>query len=94
MGLHGGVGQFTTPQWDEDRVREETSMAETMLEKRVAALEKKVAELTERALSPPVREDWRSTVGMFAGNALMKEIDEEGRRIREADREQARRDRS
>jgi hypothetical protein len=69
-------------------------MADTMLEQRVATLERKVAELTERVLSPEVQEDWRSTVGMFAGNALMKEIDEEGRQIREADREQARRDRS
>lgn len=69
-------------------------MPDAMLEKRVAALEKKVAELTERILSPPVEKDWRSTVGMFAGDALMKEIDKEGQRIRDADREQTRGDRS
>ena len=31
------------------------------------------------------RKDWRSALGMFSGDALMKEIDEEGRRIREAE---------
>src|SRR6516164_7382763 len=30
--------------------------------------------------------DWRSTIGMFAGDPVMKQIIEEGRRIREADR--------
>lgn len=33
----------------------------------------------------PVK-DWRSTLGMFSGDTLMKEIDEEGRRIREAEK--------
>lgn len=31
------------------------------------------------------RKDWRTALGMFSGDALMKEIDEEGRRIREAE---------
>ena len=31
------------------------------------------------------RKDWRSALGMFSGDALMKEIDAEGRRIREAE---------
>jgi hypothetical protein len=34
---------------------------------------------------PPRTKDWRSTLGMFSGDALMKEIDEEGRRIRKAE---------
>lgn len=30
--------------------------------------------------------DWRSVVGMFDNNDFMKQVDEEGRKIREADR--------
>ncbi len=69
-------------------------MSDTALEQRVAALEEKVDALSEKIISPPVEKDWRSTVGMFAGDALMKKIDEEGRKIRQADREQAERDHS
>jgi hypothetical protein len=69
-------------------------MSDTTLEQRVATLEQKVADLMDKVLSPPVEKDWRSTIGMFAGDSVMKEIDEEGRKIREADREQARRDHS
>jgi hypothetical protein len=67
-------------------------MPETTLEDRVGALEKQVAELMQRVLASPPEKDWRSTIGMFADDPIMKEIQEEGRRIREADREQARRD--
>lgn len=67
-------------------------MSETTLEERVTALEKQVAELMGRILAPPPEKDWRSTIGMFRDDPVMKEIDEEGRKIREADREQARRD--
>ena len=69
-------------------------MAETNLEQRVATLEKQVAELMERILAPPPEKDWRSTIGMFKDDPIMREIQEEGRKIREADREQARRDHS
>ena len=69
-------------------------MSNTTLDERVAALEQTVAELIEKVLSPPAEKDWRSTIGVFSGNALMKEIDEEGRKIREADREQTRCDHS
>jgi hypothetical protein len=64
-------------------------MAQPSLEERVALLEKTVAELLGRFGGSPVRKDWRSTVGMFAGDAVMKEIIQEGRRIREADRQRA-----
>jgi hypothetical protein len=64
------------------------------LEQRVDLLEKKVAELMERILAPPVEKDWRSTIGMFKDDPIMKEIQEEGRKIREAEREEARRDHS
>jgi len=67
-------------------------MPKSSLEDRVATLEKQVAELMERIMAPPPENDWRSTIGMFKDDPLMREIDEEGRKIREAEREQARRD--
>jgi hypothetical protein len=65
-------------------------MPQLSLDERVCALEQEVARLSrllpgEAELS---KKDWRSTVGMFAGDAVMKEIIEEGRKIREADRQQ------
>jgi hypothetical protein len=59
------------------------------LEERVAALEETVALLLSQSDSVVAKKDWRSTLGMFADDPIMKEIDEEGRRIREADRQQA-----
>jgi len=35
--------------------------------------------------------DWRSTVGMFTGDQIMREIDEAARKLRQADRRRARR---
>jgi hypothetical protein len=58
------------------------------LEERVAALEETVALLLSRSDSVVAKKDWRSTLGMIADDPIMKEIDEEGRRIREADRQQ------
>lgn len=66
-------------------------MAQSTLEKRVAALEKQLAELqaaVNRKLRP---KDWRRTIGMFAGDEVMKQIDEEARKIRDADRQRVRR---
>lgn len=63
-------------------------MATPTLEERVVQLEKTVAELVGRVDGSPARKNWRSTVGMFANDPVMKEIIEEGRRIREADRQQ------
>ena len=59
------------------------------LEERVAALEDTVALLLSQTDSVVAKKDWRSTLRMFADDPIMKEIDEEGRRIREADRQQA-----
>ena len=59
------------------------------LEERVAALEETVTLLLSQSDSVVAKKDWRSTLGMFADDPIMKEIDEEGRRIREADRQQA-----
>ena len=64
-------------------------MAEFTLEslaKRVEALEVALAAKDPNG-SP---KDWRKAVGMFAGSEFMKQVDEEGRRIREAEREAAR----
>lgn len=64
-------------------------MAELILEslaKRVEALEVALATREPSRTS----KDWRKAVGMFAGSEFMKQVDEEGRRIREAEREAAR----
>jgi hypothetical protein len=67
------------------------AMSQPKLEERVAALEKHVVQLLARL--PPLAQplDWRSTVGMFANDEVMKQIDAEGRKIREADRRRTRR---
>ena len=61
-------------------------MEQAKLEERIAELERQVADLKLRIdmLSRP--NDWRSAVGMFAGDEDMKKIFEEGRKIREEDR--------
>jgi len=67
-------------------------MSEATLEHRVEMLEQKVAELTAKLECDPPEKDWRSTVGMFAADPVMRDIQEEGQRIREDDRRQAERD--
>ncbi|HUT95402.1 MAG TPA: hypothetical protein VMY37_38460 [Thermoguttaceae bacterium] len=67
----------------------EFKMSRATLEERIAALEKTVAELLAQSKSTPDGKHWRSAIGMFANDAVMKEIDEEGRRIREEDRRKA-----
>jgi hypothetical protein len=61
----------------------------TTLEERVAALEETIVQLLSQSDLVVIKNDWRSTLGMFADDPIMQEIDEEGRRIREADRQQA-----
>jgi hypothetical protein len=58
------------------------------LEERVAALEETVAQLLSPFDSVLAKKDWRSTLGWFADDQIMQEIDEEGRRIREVDPQQ------
>jgi hypothetical protein len=55
------------------------------LAKRVEELERKLAER-----QPAGVKDWRMVAGMFTGNEYSKLVDEEARKIREADREAAR----
>ncbi len=54
------------------------------LEERVTALEDTVATLVTTLCAR--KKDWKSTVGMFEGDAVIAEIQEEGRKIREAER--------
>ena len=65
-------------------------MKKPSLEERVAALEKKLAEL-ESSLSEGYQKDWRRTFGMFTGDEGMKRVAEEALKIREKDRQKAKR---
>jgi len=66
-------------------------MSQASLERRVAALEKQVAQLMANGVVTPPRKDWRRTVGMFAGDEMMKRIDEAGQAWREQERRKSRR---
>lgn len=56
------------------------------LARRVKALERQLQ--TQGAA--PAKKDWRRVVGIAGDSELMRQIDDEGRRIREAEREAAR----
>jgi hypothetical protein len=58
------------------------------LAKRVEALENAIATKG----SNHSRKDWRKVVGIFRGSEFMREVDEECLRMREAEREAARRE--
>lgn len=66
-------------------------MTDSTLQLRLAALERQVAELQAARGNGTLAKDWRSTVGMFSGDAVMKKIDEAAHALREADRRRARR---
>ncbi len=70
-------------------------MSQVTLEERVTRLEKLYDGLIHCQLDrrEPGRDDWLKSVGMFADDPVMKEIIEEGRRVREQDRQQTRMDR-
>jgi hypothetical protein len=63
-------------------------MAEVTLEERIATLEQLVAQLMHTSERTERKKDWRRTIGMFEGDLIMQEIIEEGRRLREEDRQQ------
>jgi hypothetical protein len=64
-------------------------MSQGTLDERVTRLEQLVDQmLATRPASQPGRDDWRKTFGMFAGDAVMKEIIDAGRQVREEDRRQ------
>jgi hypothetical protein len=60
-------------------------MSRPTLEERVAALKKHVEALLAKDPMTGRTKDWRRTRGFFTGDDLMKQIFEEGRRIREAE---------
>jgi hypothetical protein len=65
-------------------------MSELTLEtlaKRVEALENAMA----KRESNHARKDWRKVVGMFRDSEFMREVDEECQRVRDAERDAARR---
>jgi hypothetical protein len=64
-------------------------MSRAMLEERAAALEKQVGDLLANAAGPERAKDWRRTRGAFTGDELMKQVFEEGRKIRETERNRA-----
>jgi hypothetical protein len=66
-------------------------MKQRTLEERLAALEKQMGELQAAVDKIARPKDWRSTIGMFAGDEIMKRIDAEALKYREADRAKARR---
>ena len=64
-------------------------MSETAVmtvEDRLSRLEREMAELREERRVQPGRDDWKSVVGMFADDEMIKDIQSEGRRIRESER--------
>ena len=66
-------------------------MSRASLEERVNTLEDQVRELMDRLNNQHRLPNWQATAGMFKNDPVMQEIIDEGRRIREEDRERARR---
>jgi hypothetical protein len=65
-----------------------SDMSELTLESLARRLEDVERRLNEKQVSSV--KDWRTAAGMFTGREFSKIIDEEGRKIREADRQEAR----
>jgi hypothetical protein len=61
-------------------------MSPATLEERVAALERQVGALLANPAGTGRAKDWRRTRGVFTGDDLMKQVFEEGRKIRYAER--------
>ena len=65
-------------------------MPRATLEERVTALERQVGALLANGSGATRVKDWRRTRGAFTGDDLIKQVFEEGRKIREAERKPAR----
>jgi hypothetical protein len=65
-------------------------MSELTLESLARRLEDVERRLNENQASSA--KDWRIAAGLFTGRESSKIVDEEGRKIRDADREEARRE--
>jgi hypothetical protein len=64
-------------------------MSRATLEERVATLERQIAALLANHAGTGPAKDWRRTRGVFTGDDLMKQVFEEGRKLREAERKRA-----
>ncbi len=70
-----------------NNIRQEgETVPEATLKERVIKLERLVDMLLQRVDVSMRKKDWRRTAGMFDGDPLMREIIEEGQRVREEDR--------
>ena len=65
-------------------------MSELTLESLARRIDEVERRLNEQATNSA--KDWRRAAGMFTGREFSKIVDDEGQRIREADREEARRE--
>jgi len=65
-------------------------MSRATIEERVAALERQVGVLLANHRATAHSKDWRRTRGVFSGDDLMKQVFEEGRKIRDVERKRAR----
>ena len=65
-------------------------MPKPSVETRLKVLEQQIAELAKQVPDAASPKDWRSTIGIFTGDEIMKRIDESARQFREADRRKAR----
>ena len=64
-------------------------MSRATLEERVAALERQVGALLANHAGTGRAKDWRRTRGVFTGDDLMKQVFEEGRKIRDVEKKRA-----
>ena len=66
-------------------------MSKLSLEERVAALEKRLAEMDATSTNGTTRKDWRRTIGAFTDDPEMQRLFKEAMKLREADRACSRR---
>jgi hypothetical protein len=62
---------------------------EDKLDKGLASMERQLLHL-KAAVEKATQKDWRRSIGVLAGNEGLREVFEEAQKIREADREKAR----
>jgi hypothetical protein len=60
------------------------------IERRLAALKKRVAELSAEQSGAIRQPDWRSTIGMFTGDEIVRQAFKGALRLREANRRRTR----
>lgn len=61
------------------------SVAEQLTLESLARRVERIEEQLKTLRGIPPTKDWRQVVGMFSASEFMKQVDEEGRKIREAD---------